>query len=353
MNRNYNELFEATKSRLNPENRVFDFEFRQELAGISYSDVLKFVRMAMKGVDPEYTAKTKEAGENVKSHLRAHLSNVEFEYQGSVMTNTHIKGHSDIDLLAISSKFYFYDAPRVNEIVNSQHERSKYYQHQLDRLIIESRGSSYGGDWNDDLWKLRMDSEGILTRVYQDCNTSKPKAIEVLNRGLKRKVDVVVANWYDDIRSIINDKAEYRGVQIYNKETKNREAPDYPLTSIKRINDRSADTNGRLKKMIRFLKNVKAASKVEIGLSSFDINAICFDIDISKYRNLVFYELVDVLYWQMRSIATNSQHSDDLVSVDGREYIFRYNSRKLENMKLLMNEVDLIRQDLVGIAVYG
>ncbi len=353
MTRNYSELFENTRSRINPENRLFEYNFQQELAGISYSDVLKFVRMAMKGVDPVYTTKTREAGENVKSHLRAHLLDVEFEYQGSVMTNTHIRGHSDIDLLTISTKFYFYDSARVTEIITSTLERNKFHQYQLERIFNESKRSSYSGNWQDDLWKLRNDSENVLTRVYQECNITKPKAIEVLNKGLNRKVDVVIANWFDDVRSIINNKSEYRGIQVYNKHTNSRENPDYPFTSISRINDRSADTNGRLKKMIRFLKNVKALSNNEINLSSFDINAICYAIDINQYKNLIFYELVSVVHRQMTKIATDKQYADDIVSVDGREYIFRYDSKKIEGLKLLMGEANLILRDLEEVVVYG
>ena len=164
--------------------------------------------------------------------------------------------------------------------------------------------------------------------------------------SLNREVDIVIANWYDDITSIINDRGEYRGIQIYNKETNSRGDADYPFLSIKRINERSSDTNGRLKKMIRFLKNVKANSEMEIDLSSFDINAICYDIKVSEYQDLSFYELVPVIYNQIKSICNDKIKSDSIVSVDGREWIFRYNSTKLENLKKLLGEIEGIFIDL-------
>lgn len=98
--------------------------------------------------------------------------------------------------------------------------------------------------------------------------------------------------------------------------------------------------------MIRFIKNIKALSNNEIKLSSFDINAICYDIEVSKYQNLSFYELVPILYLQIKSICENKSHSDNIISVDGREYIFRYNSDKLENLKLILNEIQSIFVDL-------
>ena len=197
-----------------------------------------------------------------------------------------------------------------------------------------------------DLKGLRLDSENALKKVYLICDTTKPKAIKIKNQSLNREVDIVIANWYDDVTSIINDKGEYRGIQVYNKETHSKGKADFPFLSIKRINEKSADTNGRLKRMIRFLKNTKANSDLEIDLSSFDINAICYDIEVEKYQTLSFYELVPVIYNQLKEICNNQTKADSIISVDGREYIFRYNSKKIENLKLLLAEVEGIFVDL-------
>lgn len=106
MAKNYRQLTESIRGRINPENFVLNKSFSDELATISYSDVLTYIRIAMKGVEPEYTQKSKDAGERVKEHLSKELRDVTFKYQGSVMTDTHIKGYSDIDLLTICEKFY-------------------------------------------------------------------------------------------------------------------------------------------------------------------------------------------------------------------------------------------------------
>ncbi len=64
---------------------------------------------------------------------------------------------------------------------------------------------------------------------------------------MKRDVDIVIANWYDNVNSVINGKnSDYRNIQVYNKRHKfKRKKQDYPFLSIKRINERSSDTNGR------------------------------------------------------------------------------------------------------------
>ncbi len=342
MAKNYRQLAQSIRGQLNPENFALKKAFADELATISYSDVLTYIRLAMKGVEPEYTQKSRDAGERVKEHLGNELKDVTFKYQGSVMTDTHIKGHSDIDLLTICEKFYQPETNKFISILETPEKRAKYSQSSIDKLQKEVNLTSYNGNAVEDLRSLRLDCERILSGIYQSRDLTKSKAIKIKNLSLNREVDIVIANWYDDVSSVINDKGNYRGIQIYNKGTHSRENADFPFLSIKRINERSSETNGRLKKMIRFLKNSKANSDHKIDLSSFDINAICYDIKVSEYQNLSFYELLPVLYNQMKGICTNQSLSDNLVSVDGKEYIFRNNLEKLSNLKLLLAEVEAI-----------
>lgn len=351
--RNYRQLSDGIKGQLNPEGFAFEKAFREELSGISYSDALTYVRLAMKGVEPEYTRRTREAGEKVKQHLDRELTDKTFRYQGSVMTDTHIKGYSDIDLLVISTKFYSWDSSGVNEILESRTERDKFYSSSIQKLEAEKAYSSYEGNSNADLRKLRSDSEIILSGIYSNCDITKPKAIKIKNLNLNREVDIVVANWYDDVRSIIYDKGENRGIQVYNKDTGTNGRADYPFLSIKRINDRSSETNGRLKRMIRFMKNVKAHSELDIKLSSFDINAVCYAIEKHKYATLAYYDLVEVIYNQLWRICNYREYANDLISVDGREYIFRTEPGKIENLRYIMAEIHGILSDLKKEQIYG
>ena len=98
--------------------------------------------------------------------------------------------------------------------------------------------------------------------------------------------------------------------------------------------------------MIRFLKNVKSDSKQGIELSSFDINAICYNIEVSKYITLSFDKLVHIIYNQLNEICTNQTKADGIKSVDEREDIFKYNSKKLNNLTILKAEVEGIFNDL-------
>ena len=199
--------------------------------------------------------------------------------------------------------------------------------------------SSYTGDANEDLKLLRMDSERVLKSHYSICNTSNPKAIRITNQHFHRDVDVVIASWHDSLEYIAYNDDKYRGIKIYDKDLNTRIGPDFPFLSIDRINSRSSSTGGRLKKMIRFLKNIKADSTQCIDLSSFDINAICYDIDVNTYNNSHYLDLVQVLWLKLYHLCTNDEEKNKVKSVDDSEYIFKYNNTKKENLKKLEREV--------------
>jgi patatin-like phospholipase/acyl hydrolase len=86
MAKNYRQLTESINSRLNPDSLILEKAFSDELGTISYNDTLVFIRTAMKGVDANYTQRSRDAGERVKDHLNS-LADKTFKYQGSVMTN--------------------------------------------------------------------------------------------------------------------------------------------------------------------------------------------------------------------------------------------------------------------------
>lgn len=347
MRKNYLQLTNAVRSQLNPEGMVLEKAFTDEIGSLSYSDVLVFIRTAMNGVDPEYTRRSMEAGEKVKEHLRSVLVDVTYEYQGSVMTDTHIRGYSDIDLLTIAGGFYSWDSGGVKQILENHDRRKAFSTAEISKLEYEDNLSSYAGNSLSDLQGIRLTSEKKMQETYIECDVSSPKAIKIKNRNLNREVDIVVANWYDDVTSIINNKGEYRGIQVYNKHEHKKGPANYPFLSIARINEKSALTYGRLKKMIRFLKNCKGASQSNIQLSSFDINAICYDIDISKYKTSPFQYLVIGLYMQLKKISEDTAYADRLLSVDGREFIFRFNSEKKQSLRQLLVEVESVYLDLL------
>lgn len=87
---NYSSRIDNLRSRYNPDRiQLFEDSVYRETSGL-VGDTQKYVRIAMMAVDEEYTKKTKQAGEAAKDHLKSELINVDFRFQGSVMTDTHI-----------------------------------------------------------------------------------------------------------------------------------------------------------------------------------------------------------------------------------------------------------------------
>ena len=97
---------------------------------------------------------------------------------------------------------------------------------------------------------------------------------------------------------------------------------------------------------IYFLKNIKADSTQCIDLSSFDINAICYDISIEEYKNLYYLDLVRILYLKLCVLLNNESQRNELKSVDGSEYIFRGKNNKIGGLRVLKEEVEKIYNEL-------
>lgn len=351
MKGNYSQLTRQVRARLNPENQLLEKSFTDDLSSLSYSDVGVFVRTAMQSPGAAYTQKSIEAGNNAQTHLERELRDAEYKFQGSVMTNTHVSGYSDIDLLVISSKSYFYDRQNVELYLTDASLRNTLGSFSVQKLQNEYNGPGYTEGLTD-LRLLRSESERILHATYDICDNSKPKNIRITNQNLHRDVDVVIANWYDDVISILSDKGDNRGVQVYNKLLNNRGNPDFPFLSIRRINERGVATSDRLRKMIRFLKNVRneindeLPSDQQLVLTSFDINAVCYHIPVSNYQHVNSLQLVRVVFSQLYTICTNQDYADKIFSVDDKEPIFQGKPDKLSHLQKVMTEVASIYTDL-------
>lgn len=141
------------------------------LSGID-GDLRKYIKLAMNEVDDDYTAKTIEAGNKAKEHLIAEQIGVDYKFQGSVMTQTHIKGASDIDLLTLTNKFVSTDITRMRIIL--ENNSSNYSYSAKTKMQLYADGfSRYAGNYLQDLRDLRLSDENILTKWYSNCDTKK------------------------------------------------------------------------------------------------------------------------------------------------------------------------------------
>ena len=345
MKKNYSQRLSALQNRYNPDGRlILESQKGLDISKLSYfNDEDVYVRNAMAAVDAKYTSDIKQAGENVKTHLMRTLENIVYAFQGSVMTDTHIKANSDIDLLVISNRFFrIPDLHKFPALYNN----STLNQEQKRKIAEVYNCVRFEGDSDQVLLDNRLKVEETLSLKYLTCDTTKPKCVTIFNSDLRKYVDAVIACYSDDEFSVLNLKKEaYRGIMVYEKNVGTGKT-DHPFYTIDQINSKSARNFGRLKKMIRFLKNFMFDSEHDFKfLKTFDVNIICFDIDETVYQGSHYIELLFVIQNQLQRIINNSYYRNNLKSIDGSEKVFYDENGNFRSEKF--NEVRILNSDLL------
>jgi hypothetical protein len=248
----------ARLDRLNQrriDNDITDAKLLNEVyRSLEQSDSVRYVIGSMQPIDPTYTKNTYAQAERVRNQLENNLSETcDYEYQGSVTNDTHIKAKSDIDLLIITKKYHGLEKPQVP-------------------------ANPYKGNPLDDLKRLRKDAEDTLRLAFPkaDLDTSGSKSICIEGGSLTRKVDVVPSNWYDTNEYIETNNSFYRGVEILDKSIPCRLA-NTPFLHNVWIEDKDGKTSGGMRKACRLMKSLKYDTE-NINLSSYDIVSIAFNM---------------------------------------------------------------------------
>lgn len=177
-----------------------------------------FALGAMQEVDPTYTRISIETAERVSNQLSKRTSgNLEFELQGSVPLNVHIRGVSDVDLLAIEADFHTYDA-------RGYMSTSGQYRSPTSRTSVGVLTARRG-----EISKALRDAFPAAT-----IDTSGSKAIKLQGGSLARPVDVVPSHWHDTISYQASGQKHDRAVTILDSH-KNTTIENWPFLHIKKI----------------------------------------------------------------------------------------------------------------------
>lgn len=294
---------------------------------IKDTPTIKYVIGAMQPVSDNYTKITYSEAERVKNQLRKledMAYDIEFKYQGSVTNNTHIRAHSDIDILTLHLGFITLESP----------QKAEY---------------PYKGDPVKDLCNLREDSFSLLRSAYPTVNIDNEgaKSISLSGGSLRRKVDVVPSNWYDTVLYKRTNLDHYRGVMVLDYKKKERFA-NSPFYHNKLIDNKDISSAGNFKKVVRLLKTLKADSDQQINLSSYDITALMYHMDDSKYwvgRSPL--KLIKTSLDFLKLINYSDEFRNKLLVPDGSRRIFEPNRASNEDLRLLILELEWIYQDLL------
>jgi hypothetical protein len=295
----------------------------------AYGESTTYALESMSEINKSYTDNTYKAVERVQNQLTKNLEQtfgiyVDYEYQGSVPTNTHIKLYSDFDLLTIIRKFYSLEPPLVPQY-------------------------PYLGDPLQDLKNLRSSSYRILDTVFDSCTVDNTgsKALTISGGSLNRKIDVIASNWYDTVNYNSSRNKILRGIQILDL-SKNDRIINFPFYHIHQINEKDMQVGGNEKRMIRLLKSLKADSDYHIKISSYDIASLVFRMDnnllITPHNQRLNILKNTILY--LDTVIANTSFREGLLVANGTRKIFCIEGAKLEDVVLLNTELKLLTSEI-------
>lgn len=321
-------MLESTQILVNKSRQQEAWEFRA--AG---KKATNYALGSMQEVDPVYTRVSKETGERIENQLYKRLEargiNTTYRLQGSVPLNIHIRGVSDVDILAIDE-----------QVLMAEKDGIRY-----NTYLPATRASL------DVLQSLRTSVEECLTEAFPTAKVRKEnaKSVKITGGSLARDVDVVPAIWWDTKKYQQSYDETDRGVAIFNNKTISR-IYNTPFLHINLIEMRCNQTSGCLRKSIRLLKNIKADAEnegVNINLSSFDIASMMYHCDISNLSRGRFYELAILSETQrwLDWLWMNFESAKQLDVPDGSRKIFDEDAKK-NGLLMLSSQVDSLLKEV-------
>jgi hypothetical protein len=320
-----NNRLERLSARRTDSNVITAKLLNEAYRALSQSQSVRYIIGAMQPIDSEYTKNTYAQGDRVCNQLRNRLTTTcEYEYQGSVTNDTHIKARSDIDVLLLIDKFYTMEKP-------------------------QEPVTPYKGDPIQDLVDLRAEAITSLKGAFPEAtiDSSGSKSIVVEGGSLRRKIDVVPSNWYNTNKYAETKNKTYRGVQILDSKTRTR-LNNTPFLHNAWIEHKDKNTNGGLRKAARLLKSLKYDSE-KIDLSSYDLVSIAFNIPESELKMPHGMELaiLNSCYNYCLDLQQNRLKRESLDVPDGHRKIFTVGHATLNGLIQLTTELDTLVKDVL------
>lgn len=283
---------------------------------------------SMQPIDETYTAKSIEERGRVENQLETgfHESglDIEFDYQGSLTSDTHIKAYSDIDLLTVIQTFFSIEPPN----------RPK---------------DPYNGDPVQDLKGVRRETISILKTAFPAATmeTTKDKCVTISGGSLRRKIDLVASNWWYTVEYYREQKKHWLGVKVLDN-GKNERVVNKPFLHNKRIDERDVETGGGLRKTIRLLKSLKYDSDEKIDVSSYDLASIAYNVfpswlTVESGRELI---LVQNCRNYLRYLIYDVKYRETIDVPNGMRKVFGPGGATLVGLQQLSSAVDTLVDEI-------
>jgi hypothetical protein len=303
--------------------------FDEALKEIKEEDAIQWVIQTMQPMEREYTESTIAEGDRVKSQLDKGLNSnrdcVAFRYQGSVTNNTHVKVHSDLDLLVLDTDFSSIEPPGKASF-------------------------PYSGNPLTELKQLRADCVAVLKQQFPavKVDNTSGKCIALSGGSLRREIDVVIAIWWNTVEYQKYSIERNRGVKVFDANTLSR-IENKPFYHNYMVDSRDGAVNGNLRKMCRFLKSVKYDAN--LGISSYDIVSIAWNMPdeylaARKGQELL---LVSTAKSYLKFLIENDSERNALMVPNQMRRVFGSEGATKSQLMALFNEVHELADEIGSI----
>lgn len=312
--------------------RRTDASVRASLAGEIYktmreSESVRYTIGAMQPIDPEYTKNTFAQGDRVRGQLKERMADsLEFEYQGSTTTDTHIRAKSDIDLLMIQGRWISLQSPQVPQV-------------------------RYTGNCGEEMRGLRTRAVTALHAAFPQVtvNNTNSTAIKLTGGSLTRDIDVVPASWYHTNEFARCGDSDHKGVEVFNQET-GQFIPNTPRLHKREIEARDQATRGGLRKAARLMKSLMYDSDGAIKMSSYNIVGIAFNIPKEDLTHEAPRELVilEACHQFCKDLEWNTANRGLIRVPDGHRCVFGEKpGASIEELSALSAALTELRNDVL------
>lgn len=318
---NQDRLTKLANRRLDPD--VHIKEANEVYKRLQQEPSIRYAIGAMQPIDQAYTKITFEQCDRVQNQLvRAYEQEglkPSFNHQGSTTNDTHIKAHSDIDLLTISEESFAVEPPNKPQ-------------------------TPYKGDPVSDLRQLRKIAISRMSSSFPeaDIDSQGAKSVSIEGGSLRRKVDVVFCNKWHTVDYVEKKEEIWMGIQILDNDKDIRVA-NKPYLHNAWIDYQDKQSNGGLRKTVRLWKSLKYDTE-KIDLSSYDICALAFNMPLEDLLYASGHDLRLIKNGQkyLRFLVSSPENRNNLMVPNKTRKIFCDEGASLKGLAQLSNEVDLL-----------
>lgn len=288
---------------------------------LSQGKYVKYAIGSMQPVNQKYTNISHREGERVIKSLMDGLGHhsPDFELQGSLPMNLHLRHNSDVDILVLHGQFFRYTHPAIRT----------YFPYAGRDIVFEVEG-------------LRNDAVQILGNHFPAATvTPKDKSICITGGSLLRDVDVVPSIWLDTTEYQRSNNKNDRGVEILDR-SKWELVANLPFKFRYEIDNKDRRVGGNLKKVIRLLKTLMKDSEQGNRLSSYDIASLAWNMADNLLLAATYHDLVlmDNARTWLSSLLNYEGLRLSLNTPDGSRKVFDNDSEKKKGLQSLYSDLD-------------